>query len=102
MENTTSFSVCHTHQLVKPYSIAGKRNVSPLFSNDPSEEEIEALVENSKMSTEDVAKVANLAADDEWMGLSMELSELVRVAVIEETKKNTREFIGKDDYKVRD
>lgn len=52
------------------------------------------------MSTEDLENVSNLVADDEWMGLSMELSELVRVAVIEETKKNTRDFIGKEDYKV--
>lgn len=51
---------------------------------------------------EEVAKVGNLVADDEWMGLSMELSELVRVAVIEDVKAKTSDFIGKDDYKVGD
>lgn len=46
--------------------------------------------------------VGNLVADDEWMGLSMELSEVVRMAVIEDLKKNAREFLGKDEYKVGD
>ena len=55
----------------------------------------------SKLTDEEVVKVGNLVADDEWMGLSMELSELVRVAVIEDLKEKTRDFTGKDDYKVR-
>jgi hypothetical protein len=46
--------------------------------------------------------VGNLVEDDEWMGLSMELGELVRTAVIEDLKKNAREFLGKDSYKVGD
>ena len=29
-----------------------------------------------------------------------EISELVRTAIIEDTKKNLSDFIGKDDYKV--
>lgn len=31
----------------------------------------------------------------------MELSELVRVAVVEDLKKNVRDLIQKDNYKVR-
>ena len=46
--------------------------------------------------------VGNLVADDEWMGLSMELGELVRLAVVEDLKKNAREFLGKDEYKIGD
>lgn len=46
--------------------------------------------------------VGNLVADDEWLGLSLELSELVRIAVIEDFKKNARDFLGKDEYKVGD
>mmetsp|Transcript_7472 Transcript_7472/g.8602 ORF Transcript_7472/g.8602 Transcript_7472/m.8602 type:complete len:286 (-) Transcript_7472:131-988(-) len=69
---------------------------------EPTDEEIESALEKSKLSDEDVEKVGNLVADDEWMGLGMELSELVRVAVIEECKKNTADFIGKDEYKVGD
>jgi hypothetical protein len=98
-EKAASFSIVTTHRLVYPNTVV--RDASALFStSEPSEEEIKTLVENSKMSTEDLENVSNLVADDEWMGLSMELSELVRVAVIEETKKNTRDFIGKEDYKV--
>ena len=32
----------------------------------------------------------------------MELTELVRVAVLEDIKKNARDFLGKDDYKLGD
>ena len=46
--------------------------------------------------------VKNLVADDEWQGLSMELSEIVRVAVVEDLKKNVRDFVGRDEYKVGD
>jgi hypothetical protein len=48
------------------------------------------------------AAVGNLVEDDEWMGLSMELGELVRVAVIEDLKRSARDFLGKDDYRVGD
>jgi len=46
--------------------------------------------------------VGNLVADDEWDGLSMELSEKIRLAIVEDIKKNTRDFIGKADYNVGD
>ncbi len=44
-------------------------------------------------------EVGNLVADDEWEGLGMELSELVRTAVIEDLKKKSRDFLGKEEYK---
>lgn len=71
-------------------------------AENPSEEEVESMMEKSKLSSEEVEEVGNLVADDEWLGLGMELSELVRIAVIEEAKKNTSDFIGKEDYKVGD
>mmetsp|Transcript_7056 Transcript_7056/g.10302 ORF Transcript_7056/g.10302 Transcript_7056/m.10302 type:complete len:278 (+) Transcript_7056:138-971(+) len=74
-----------------------------LFSvAEPTDEELQSVVEKSKLSDEEVEKVGNLVSDDEWMGLGMELSEIVRVAVIEESKKNVADFIGKEDYKVGD
>jgi len=76
---------------------------SALFSApEPTDEELQSVLEKSKLSDEEVEKVGNLVADDEWMGLGMELSEIVRVAVIEESKKNVADFIGKDDYQVGD
>ena len=45
-------------------------------------------------------KIGNLVADDEWLGLGMEISELVRTAIIEDVKAKTSDFIGKDEYKV--
>lgn len=46
--------------------------------------------------------VGNLVAEDEWNGLTMELAELVRLSIVEDLKKNSREFLGKDDYKLGD
>ena len=46
--------------------------------------------------------VGNLVADDEWMGVSMELGEVVRMAVLEDLKKNARDFLGKEEYKLGD
>jgi len=58
--------------------------------------------DSNDLNPEEVERVGNLIADDEWLGLSMELTELVRVSVVEETKKNAREFLQKDDYKIGD
>lgn len=69
--------------------------------NEEAASEETSLV-SSKLTPEEVTQVGNLVADDEWMGLSMEISELVRTAIIEDTKKNLSDFIGKDDYKVGD
>jgi hypothetical protein len=75
-------------------------------AQEEKEEEEQQLAVNAKFATlseqEKQNAVGNLVADDEWLGLSMELSELVRVAVVEDLKKNTREFLGKEDYKVGD
>lgn len=68
----------------------------------PSEEEMESIMGKTKLTDEEVEKVGNLVTDDEWMGLGMELSEIVRCAVLEEVKRNTADFIGKEDYKVGD
>ncbi|KAG7357522.1 hypothetical protein IV203_002210 [Nitzschia inconspicua] len=46
--------------------------------------------------------VGNLVENDEWLGLTLELSELIRTAVIEDIKTNAREFLGKDNYEVGD
>ena len=67
----------------------------PIHSSPTPNEELSTNEENEE-------KIGNLVADDEWMGLSMELTELVRCAVIEDVKKTTRDFIGKEDYKIGD
>lgn len=72
-----------------------------LFLSDEEKAEINENFE--KLNEEEKkAAVGNLVADDEWEGLGLELGELVRVGVIEGLKKNTREFLGKEDYKVGD
>lgn len=46
--------------------------------------------------------IGNLVADDEWAGVTMELGELVKTAVMEDLKAKSREFLGKDEYKLGD
>lgn len=70
----------------------------PLYMSEggePTEKE-------SKLTEEELEQVGNLVADEEWMGLTTELAELVRVAVLEDVKKNTRDFTGNEDYKIGD
>ena len=55
-----------------------------------------------KYTPEEERQIGNLCADDEWMGLTMEVSELVRTAILEELKASARDFLGKDSYKFGD
>lgn len=102
VHNLPSFASANLREnsRIAPYS----RNIMIGTSESDNEELIreEAPPASSKLTPEEVTKVGNLVADDEWMGLSMEISELVRTAIIEDTKQNLREFIGKDEYKVGD
>ena len=88
---TQSFQVvgpsCHRHQ--------GHRTVVT-----PSTTALRA--EEAVTGPEKEKAVGNLVADDEWEGLGMELSELVRIAVLEDLKKKSRDFLGKDSYAVGD
>jgi hypothetical protein len=74
------------------------RSPNQLFLSEDSSAATES--ENTQTKEQVEEKIGNLVADDEWMGLTMELTELVRVAIIEDVKKSTREFTGRDDYKV--
>ena len=74
-------------------------NVAPLHSSAEENNNEEAVVE---LSAEEKEAVGNLVADEEWAGLSMELADVVRTAVVEDLKKNSRDFLGKDDYAVGD
>jgi hypothetical protein len=73
--------------------------VAPLQSSVDENNNEEAAVE---LSAEEKEAVGNLVADEEWAGLSMELADVVRTAVVEDLKKNSRDFLGKDDYAVGD
>lgn len=95
---TSAFSVAPSRSL--SYNTA---TATTLFNAaEPTDDEMESVLEKSKLSDEEVEKVGNLVADDEWMGLGMELSEIVRCAVIENAKAGAADFIGKDEYKVGD
>lgn len=80
-----------------------------LFSSDTDEDVVDAEIvpESTSMVVpgtiqEQKQAIGNLVADDEWAGVTMELGELVKRAVIEDIKTKGREFLGKDEYKVGD
>mmetsp|Transcript_1430 Transcript_1430/g.3299 ORF Transcript_1430/g.3299 Transcript_1430/m.3299 type:complete len:242 (+) Transcript_1430:69-794(+) len=58
--------------------------------------------DTESLTPEEEEQVGNLVANEEWEGLSMELAEVVTTAVVEDLKKNSRDFLGKDDYAVGD
>lgn len=69
-------------------------------SDAPNERVIDG--ETRSLTDAEVEKVNNLVADDEWLGLGMELAIVFRSAVRESLKKSVRDFTGSDDYKVGD
>lgn len=73
-------------------------------SSDSSEEPIDAQIieKYEELTPEQQTQVGNLVADEEWAGLSMELADVVRTAVVEDLKKNSRDFLGKDSYAIGD
>uniref|UniRef100_A0A7S3P3U5 Uncharacterized protein n=2 Tax=Amphora coffeiformis TaxID=265554 RepID=A0A7S3P3U5_9STRA len=92
------------------------RQRRPLVALTPRYLAIEVPPENSSSSEEPAAVgdltfdseeqkkevVGNLVADDEWEGLTLELTDLVRKSLVEDIKSNARDFLGKDDYQVGD
>lgn len=67
-----------------------------------AEADADAEVKEPTTEEEKTEAVGNLVENDEWEGLTMELSEVIKLAVVEDIKKNTRDFIGKDGYEVGD
>ena len=55
-----------------------------------------------KLTPEEEEKLGNLVANEEWSGLSMELTEVIATAVVEDLKRNSRDFLGKEDYAMGD
>ena len=70
----------------------------------PEEEEFNNPFQtvDAELTPEEEEKLGNLVANEEWAGLSMELADVVRTAVVEDLKKNSRDFLGKEDYAVGD
>jgi hypothetical protein len=73
-------------------SSAAEGSITELVQDDGGEGLIMASSAAEDSNTKE--KVGNLVQDDEWEGLGMELSELVRTAVLQDLKTNAREFLG--------
>jgi hypothetical protein len=71
-----------------------------LFAEGSEGEVVDVDLIKFDSDEEKKAAVGNLIANDEWLGLGMELSETIRLAVTEDLKKNAKDFLGKEDYKV--
>lgn len=77
--------------------------VSASANEEGGDDDTETGEKEQEPEPTDEAKVGNLVENDEWEGLTMELSEVIRMAVTEDIKKNTKDFLGgKDEYKVGD
>ncbi len=77
----------------------GRYNLAPLQQSAEENNSEEAAVE---LTDEEKAAIGNLVADEEFAGLSMELADVVRTAVVEDLKKNSRDFLGSDHYAMGD
>lgn len=95
---THAYAPAAVHSVRVSSHVVGTK-VAPLHSSVDENNNEEAAVE---FSAEEKEAVGNLVADEEWAGLSMELADVVRTAVVEDLKKNSRDFLGKDDYAVGD
>ena len=73
-----------------------------LHSEPDAAQDAEIIEKLEALTPEQQTQVGNLVADEEWAGLSMELADVVRTAVVEDLKKNSRDFLGKDDYAIGD
>jgi hypothetical protein len=73
-------------------SSAAEGSITELVQDDGGEGLIMASAAAEGSNNKE--KVGNLVQDDEWEGLGIELSELVRTAVLQDLKTNAREFLG--------
>ena len=73
-----------------------------IYSSDGDGDGDDAASKEPTTEEEKADAVGNLVENDEWEGLTMELSEIIQTAVVEDIKKNARDFIGKDEYQVGD
>jgi len=92
----TAFTVTPVSQ-PRTFSFVRTPSSIVVYSGEGEAEAKEPTTEEEKTEN-----VGNLVENDEWEGLTMELSEVIKLAVVEDIKKNTRDFIGKEEYKVGD
>ena len=90
----------HHHQCHQRMTSTMLRSGNEDASDDGGDDDIDDEARQKKEKEQEA--VGNLVADDEWEGLTMELSEYIQRAVSEDLKANARDFLGKDDYKIGD
>ena len=76
--------------LHKPHSL------SILYSSTEESSDEEPVVEAIVLSAEEEKELGNLVANEEWSGLSMELTEVIATAVVEDLKLKSRDFLGEN------
>eukprot|EP00986_Skeletonema_menzelii_P002524 scaffold682_cov113-Skeletonema_menzelii.AAC.3 len=100
---THAFAPAHPAQVAKSgFHVQSRYNVAPLRQSAEENQESNNEEVPIELTAEEKKAIGNLVADEEWAGLSMELADVVRTAVVEDLKKNSRDFLGKDDYAIGD
>lgn len=84
------------------HPIRRQMHATHLAAEESSGEEKPTIDAQPELTQEEEEKLGNLLANEEWSGLSMELTEVIATAVVEDLKKNSRDFLGKDDYAIGD
>lgn len=126
LKSSSAFLVPPRYQVVgtrtlTAYSYSSTQLQSSVEEKDEEQQDIDenalfAEVDETmkKLSVEErKERIGSLIADDEWLGLAVEMTEAVRTAVVQDVKKKqqavvggvkgkTTEFIGKEEYKVGD
>ena len=93
----------HLRRLDRPRSATPLRVPSLRSAPEPTDEADAPATPATELTAEEEEKrIGNLVADEEWNGLSMELADIIRMAVVEDLKKNSREFLGKEEYLLGD
>jgi hypothetical protein len=99
-DSLVSKSPMHLYRFFQQLAASSETNDSGIVDAEIVQESSSAVVPTSAMEQKEV--IGNLVADDEWAGVTMELGELVKKAVIEDIKLKGRDFLGKDEYKIGD
>ena len=99
---THAFAPAHPARVAQSGCLQGRYNLAPLQQSAEENQENNNEEAAIELSAEEKEALGNLVADEEFAGLSMELADVVRTAVVEDLKRNSRDFLGKEHYAMGD
>ena len=95
VRSLSTYKQPHTLSTLRISSL-GAAEIKEEVSSSPEDSSDVETVEAIVLSAEEEKELGNLVANEEWSGLSMELTEVIATAVVEDLKKNSRDFLGEE------